>query len=30
MQRISREDARMFAFDWRDTPRLRVAPGEEF
>lgn len=30
MQRITREQARMFAFDWRDEPRLRVAPGEEF
>ena len=30
MKRITRDQARMFAFDWRDEPRLRVAPGEEF
>jgi acetamidase/formamidase len=30
MQRIVREQARKFAFDWRDTPLLRVAPGEVF
>ncbi len=30
MQRIAREDARKFAFDWRDEPLLRVKPGESF
>jgi acetamidase/formamidase len=30
MQRISRELARKFAFDWRDEVLLRVAPGESF
>jgi acetamidase/formamidase len=30
MQRIVREQARKFAFDWRDEPLLRVAPGEAF
>ena len=30
MQRISRENARKYAFDWRDTPLLRVRPGESF
>src|SRR5438105_15040596 len=30
MQRISREQARKYAFDWRDTPLLRVRPGESF
>jgi acetamidase/formamidase len=30
MQRIEREQARKFAFDWRDEPLLRVAPGEPF
>jgi amidase len=30
MQRIPRELARKFAFDWRDQPLLRVAPGERF
>ncbi len=30
MQRIVREDARKFAFDWRDEPLLRVQPGESF
>ncbi len=30
MQRISREQARKYAFDWRDTPLLRVQPGESF
>jgi acetamidase/formamidase len=28
MQRISRDQARKFAFDWRDEPLLRVKPGE--
>jgi amidase len=30
MQRIVRDDARKYAFDWRDEPLLRVAPGESF
>jgi acetamidase/formamidase len=30
MQRISRDLARKYAFDWRDEPLLRVAPGETF
>ncbi len=30
MQRIEREQARKFAFDWRDTPLLHVRPGEVF
>lgn len=30
MQRISREQARKYAFDWRDEPLLRVKPGEVF
>ncbi len=30
MQRISREQARKFAFDWRDEPLLRVQCGEPF
>ncbi|MFM7539564.1 MAG: acetamidase/formamidase family protein [Planctomycetota bacterium] len=30
MKKITRDQARMFAFDWRDEPRLRVAAGEEF
>lgn len=30
MQRISRDLARKFAFDWRDEPLLRVVPGEPF
>lgn len=30
MQRITRELARKYAFDWRDEPLLRVAPGEPF
>jgi acetamidase/formamidase len=30
MQRIPRELARKFAFDWRDEPLLRVRPGEAF
>ncbi len=30
MQRVSRELARKFAFDWRDDVLLRVAPGEVF
>jgi acetamidase/formamidase len=30
MQRITREQARKYAFDWRDEPLLRVAPGESF
>jgi len=29
MQRIVREQARKFAFDWRDEPLLRVRPGEK-
>src|SRR5919198_5097202 len=28
MQRITREQARKYAFDWRDEPLLRVKPGE--
>ncbi len=28
LQRISREQARKYAFDWRDEPLLRVRPGE--
>ncbi len=30
MQRILREQARKYAFDWRDEPLLRVRPGESF
>ncbi len=30
MQRITREQARKYAFDWRDEPLLRVTPGESF
>jgi amidase len=30
VQRISREQARKYAFDWRDAPLLRVQPGEPF
>jgi acetamidase/formamidase len=30
MQRISRDQARKYAFDWRDQPLLRVRPGETF
>ena len=30
MQRITREQARKYAFDWRDEPLLRVQPGESF
>ena len=30
MQRIPREQARKYAFDWRDEPLLRVRPGESF
>jgi amidase len=30
MQRISRDSARKYAFDWRDEPLLRVRPGESF
>lgn len=30
MQRIVRDQARKFAFDWRDEPLLRVRPGESF
>lgn len=30
MQRITREQARTYAFDWRDEPLLRVRPGETF
>ena len=30
MQRITREQARKYAFDWRDEPTLRVRPGEAF
>ncbi|HJT33216.1 MAG TPA: acetamidase/formamidase family protein [Pirellulales bacterium] len=30
MQRIDREQARKYAFDWRDEPLLRVKPGESF
>ena len=30
MQRITREDARKYAFDWRDEPLLHVQPGESF
>jgi acetamidase/formamidase len=30
VQRIRREQARKYAFDWRDEPLLRVKPGEPF
>jgi acetamidase/formamidase len=30
MQRIPRDQARKYAFDWRDEPLLRVQPGEPF
>ena len=30
MQRITREQSRKYAFDWRDEPLLRVEPGEPF
>jgi len=30
MQRISRDLARKYVFDWRDEPLLRVRPGESF
>ncbi len=30
MQRITREQARKYAFDWRDEPLLRVGRGESF
>src|SRR5205814_284918 len=30
MQRIPRDQARKYAFDWRDEPLLRVRPGETF
>jgi amidase len=30
MQRIVRDQARKYAFDWRDEPLLRVRPGESF
>lgn len=30
MQRIDREQARKYAFDWRHEPLLRVQPGETF
>jgi acetamidase/formamidase len=30
MQRITRDQARKYAFDWRDEPLLRVRPGEAF
>lgn len=30
MQRIEREQAKKYAFDWRDEPLLRVGPGESF
>ena len=30
MKRIAREQARKYAFDWRDEPLLRVPPGESF
>ncbi|MFO0863422.1 MAG: acetamidase/formamidase family protein [Gemmataceae bacterium] len=30
MQRIVREQARKYAFDWEDEPLLRVEPGETF
>src|SRR5438309_10173878 len=30
LQRITREQARKYAFDWRDEPLLRVECGESF
>ena len=30
MQRITREQSRKYAFDWRDEPLLHVQPGESF
>lgn len=30
MKRIQREQARKYAFDWRDEPLVRVEPGETF
>jgi acetamidase/formamidase len=30
VQRITREQARKYAFDWRDEPLVRVRPGEPF
>ena len=30
MQRIARDQAKKYAFDWRDEPLLRVEPGETF
>jgi amidase len=30
VQKIHREQARKYAFDWRDEPLLRVRPGEPF
>ena len=30
MQRIARDQARKYAFDWRDEPLLHVQPGETF
>lgn len=30
MQRILRDDARKYSFDWEDKPLLRVKPGESF
>ncbi len=30
MQRITRDLARKYAFDWRDEPLLHVQPGESF
>ena len=30
VQRITREQARKYAFDFRDEPLLRVKPGESF
>src|SRR5438128_1552204 len=30
MQRIPRDQARKYAFDWEDEPLLRVKPGESF
>src|SRR5438105_5811161 len=30
MQTITRDQARKYAFDWRDQPLLRVKPGESF
>ena len=30
MQRITREQAKKYAFNWNDEPLLRVKPGESF